>query len=227
MPRPIPTRIFHITAISNLVGVCAAGALRSKNVLQMNDVGVTSIAHQTIQVSRAAKRVTTGLGGTLHDYVPFYFAPRSPMLYAIDGGKVAGCILKQDEIVHVESTVESVVQAKLPYVIYPMNAALAFSTDCFDIIDGLDQINWALFFESPQLAGYCKYFHSDSRSEKYAQRMETRQAEFLVHRSFPLSIVTRIGVANTQRQREVVNILDASGVNLDVEVQRDWYFMGQ
>lgn len=40
------------------------------------------IAHNTIQDRRAQTYVPCLPGGNPHDYVPFYFAPCSPMLYA-------------------------------------------------------------------------------------------------------------------------------------------------
>lgn len=224
MARPVPTRIFHITAIENLAAICNAGELACKNILHGKNVAATSIAHQGIQDRRALKAVTAGLGGNLHDYVPFYYAPRSPMLFAIHRGNVAGCDLKQDEIVHIESSVEGAAKAKLPYVIYPVNAALAYSTECYDTLDGLEKIDWPLFFEEPKLDGFCQYFASKSDPSKYMMRCETRQAEFLVHKSFPLSLVTRIGVVNAQRKAEVASILATSGVHLPLEIRSAWYF---
>ena len=64
-----------------------------------------NIAPAGAQGARAAKRVGLSPGGSVHDYVPFYFAPRSPMLSAIHNGQVAGCGLRQQDIVHLETTV--------------------------------------------------------------------------------------------------------------------------
>ena len=227
MSRPTPTRIFHITPIANLAGICGLGGIRVKNFLAKAGVSFQSIAHTTIQARRATKEVTAGPGGVIHDYVPFYFAPRSPMLSSIHNGKVENCPWKQDDIIHIESTVEGVLEAGRQFVIYPISAAQEYSTDCFDTLNGLDHVNWPLFFEEPLIAGYCKYFHSKAEPERYMLRSETRRAEFLVHEFFPLSAVTRIGVINDSKRDEVQSMLEQIGVKLQVEVQRNWYFLGQ
>jgi ssDNA thymidine ADP-ribosyltransferase, DarT len=227
MPRPIPTRIFHITPIVSLGEICRSGRLICKNDLLVAGAMQVSIAHQSIQNRRAQKIVAVAPGGTVHDYVPFYFAPRSPMLSAILHGRVENCQLGQEDIVHVESSVELVVGSGRQFVIYPIGAAYAIGVDCFNTLDGLDEIDWPLFFEAPRIGDFAKFFMSRLNPPQHAQRMETRQAEFLVHKALSLSYVTRLGVANNAKQREVSAVLDKFGVKLPVDVMTDWYFFNQ
>ena len=85
VPEHIP--LFHFTALKNLSSILQAGGLKSKNRLKKEAVQSVNIAYNHIQERRAKTRVPqTGL--SLHEYVPFMFAPRSPMLYAIINGKV-------------------------------------------------------------------------------------------------------------------------------------------
>ena len=79
MPAPKPTRLFHITAIANLPAILASGALLSKNGGAAAGINYQNIAHSGAQGARAIRAVPEPLGGVVHDYVPFYFAPRSPM----------------------------------------------------------------------------------------------------------------------------------------------------
>jgi len=67
------------------------------------------IAYQHIKDRRARKRVPAGPGGTVADYVPFYFAPRSPMLYAITRGLVPGYDGGQSSVVHLVTSTDAVV----------------------------------------------------------------------------------------------------------------------
>lgn len=225
MTIPNPVRLFHITAIANLQAICAAGALVSKNGGAAAGVAYQNIAHTNIQGRRAAKSAPNPPGGTLHDYVPFYFAPRSPMLSAIHNGKVVGCNLRQEDIVHLETTVQRVTASGEEFVFYDRNATLAFSTPYTDLTK-LDVVAWDILTEAPQLDGFCKYFQNRHQDVRHADRMERRQAEFLVRHRVPLQQFTRIGVVSHAKAAEVKVIL-AAGVLLLVMVQPDWYFLGQ
>ncbi len=55
-----------------------------------------------------------GPSGTLDDHVPFYFAPRSPMLYSIHGGYVEGYVVGQRSVIHLVSSAEAVSAAGVP-----------------------------------------------------------------------------------------------------------------
>ena len=57
--------------------------------------------------------------------------------------------------------------------------------------------------------------------------MERRQAEFLLKHVVHLSAMTRIGVINESKAEIVRNILAETGVNLQVVVKTNWYFLGQ
>lgn len=227
MPAPQPTRLFHITAIANLPDICAAGALVSKNSGASAGIDYQNIAHQGAQGARARRGVPNPPGGLVHDFVPFYFAPRSPMLCAINGGRVAGCALRQQDIIHLETTVDRVVVSGAPFVFYDRNATLAFSTPHTDLARLDDAIAWDLLTEPPALDGYCKYWHNNPNTVRYADRMERRQAEFLVKDRVSLGAFLRIGVIDQDKAEEVRAILAASGISLQVDVMRDWYFLGQ
>jgi hypothetical protein len=163
--------------------------------------------------------------GVIHDYVPFYFAPRSPMLFTINKGNVEGCPRRQQDILHLMTTVEAVVENNLPYVFYDYNATLSIAT-CYNNVKDLNKINWDLIHESPRLDGYCKYWHNVMDNPRYVLRQETRQAEFLVHQSIPLKLMAVVGAYDQQKATEARQILDDAGVELPVEAKPEWYFRG-
>jgi hypothetical protein len=98
MPRPV--RLFHITALDNLTMICQQGELTSKTKGASLGIQYHNIAHTGAQSTRAQKSVINPPGGSVHDFVPFYFAPRSPMLSAIHHGRVTGCHYAQTDIIH-------------------------------------------------------------------------------------------------------------------------------
>lgn len=223
MPAQRPLRIFHITSIPNLQSIVKSKMLYSNGLLQKKKIDHENIAYQGAQGRRATKLVARPPGGVIHDYVPFYFAPRSPMLMAINGGRVDGCGYRQADIAHLASTVEDVIAANLPYVFYDYNATLIYAT-CYSDLRDLDKINWELFHETPRLDGYCKFWLNQPNNPRYIRRMETRQAEFLVHERFPLELVRSIGVYSSAKAEEVEEILDDANIEIPVVVKSAWYF---
>jgi len=139
----------------------------------------------------------------VHDFVPFCFAPRSPMLFAINGGRVAGCPWRQSDIVHFETTVQNGAGLGQPVVFSDRNATLAFSIAYTDLSLLDTAVAWDSLTEAPQLDGYCKFWQSNAGNARCMDRMERPQAEFLVKGSTPLSCMTRLGVFDAARLAQV------------------------
>lgn len=224
---PIPVRLFHITAIENLAAIFEQGALLCKARSQVAGINYQNIAHAGAQGVRASKAVIDPPGGCIHDYVPFYFAPRSPMLMAIHGGKVTGCDYSQEDIVYFELLVRTVVDAKKEFVFYDRNATKDYSQAYTDPHQLKNVVDWDLLTEEPRLDGFCKYFQDRHEPAKYLDRMEKRQAEFLIKDQVPLAWFTRIGVINDEKAAAVREVMARFGVNLPLVVMTDWYFLNQ
>lgn len=223
MPRPV--RIFHITAIDNLPMICQHEALWSK--AKSTGLGITynNIAHKGAQSTRANKEVINPPGGSIHDYVPFYFAPRSPMLSAIHNGRVEGCKYSQTDIIYFELTIEEAYRSGMrEYIFFDRNATIAYSKPSTDLKQLHTLIDWELLTEQPSLDGYCKFFHAVPTNPRYTQRLEKRMAEFLIKEQVPLTWGVRIGVANQTKAQEVNAILRRFALDLPVVVMPAWYF---
>lgn len=87
-------------------------------------------------------------GGVVADYVPFYFAPRSPMLYAIHMGNVAEYNDGIDPLVYIVTSVERLLALGLAVVTTDRNAALATATQAAGV-DGLVNVKPGLTILSP------------------------------------------------------------------------------
>lgn len=55
-------------------------------------------------------------------------------------------------------------------------------------------------------------------------RKRRRQAEFLVHQRFPVTLIHAIGVMDQHRKSETEALLAGLGLAIPVSVQRGWYY---
>jgi hypothetical protein len=173
---------------------------------------------------RAAKQVALPPHGSLHDYVPFYFAPRSPMLGA-NHTKTIPNARPQEEILHLVTTAQSIANADIPFVFYDHHAVKEYSAP-YNNLNDLCKIDWELFFEPPLLGGYSKIWNSTSmgKNPKWVKRMEVRMAEFLVHERLPWNLIKGIATINEEKAKEVEEILKHHQIDTQVKAKRDWYY---
>ena len=202
------TAIYHITHVNNLQRIFAEGGLRcDRDAQKLKSV---NIGHRHIKERRMNRRVPVGPGGTVGDYVPFYFAPRSPMLYAIQGGMVEGYAEGQKPVIYLRSTIEAVTEAGLRWVFTEGHADMLF-TDFFDDLKDLDKVDWALM--------QARYWH-DTNDDP--DRKRRRQAEFLVHEFFPWELVSYIGVYDRSIAEQAGGIIKGGGPEVGIEL--GWYY---
>jgi ssDNA thymidine ADP-ribosyltransferase, DarT len=180
--------------------------------MRQANVSHRPIAFMSIQERRARTTVPCGPGGNLHDYVPFYFAPRSPMLYTIHRGNVAGCEEGQNRIVHLVSTVQAMYAANRPCVFTDGHAIMALSR-FFQDPDDLKSIDWKLmqsraWFDTPE----------DN------DRKRRRPAEFLVHQAVPWDLVLEVGIIDRAVKVRVEQLLAGTAHRPAVRVRSGWYF---
>lgn len=222
MPQtPEQILLFHFTAISNLDSIFRCGCLKSYNILAQEGQLYTNIAYASVQEKRHLKLVPN-TNTNLHDYVPFMFAPRSPMLYTLINGNVEEAQEnKQENIIYFVTDFNTV--SDLDYVFTDYHAILEYAGYYTNPQD-FDKIQWPLFFEPPLLDGYCRYFHSVLENPKYVKRKEAREAEFLIKNKINLEKILYIAVFNEETQRLVEQKLRFSGLNISVQIKRDWYF---
>jgi len=209
---PSPTMVYHITHLRNLPSILAAGGLLACGTLRKAGLGYTDIAHQHIQDRRSSKLVPCGPGGVLHDYVPFYFAPRSPMLFAIHRNNVVGYDDGQEPVVHLVSAAQHIEKLGLRFVFSDGHGTM-FYTDFFDSLDALDRVDWPVMRAT---------FWADTYDDN--DRKRRRQAEFLVHQIMPWSGVLSIGVMSATVRTQVQAMLAGATHRPAVIIRRDWYY---
>ena len=208
------TDIYHITHVTNLAEILQRGGLLCDRLCNDGNVQTQQIGYAHIKQRRMARAVPIAPQGTLGDYVPFYFAPRSPMLYTIERRNTPGFQEGQQRIVHLVSSIETVQAAQPPvrWLFTDGHADMAYSS-FFSSTDDLDKIDWPLM---------AARFWNDTSAD--GDRKRRRQAEFLVHQFFPWELVERIGVINTDVAQETEQALEGATHRPEVRVERTWYY---
>ncbi|MFB9759125.1 type II toxin-antitoxin system toxin DNA ADP-ribosyl transferase DarT [Ectobacillus funiculus] len=206
------TVIFHITHINNLDNILKSNGLHCITTIKSQNTIYKNIAHSGIQDVRASTGVPVPPYGGLHDYVPFYFAPRSPMLYTINQGNVAGYSDGQDPIVYLVTTVEKIAKDSLPYCFTDGHGIMFFTSFYKDLKD-LSEIDWKIMKEM---------YWADTLEDN--DRKRRRQAEFLVHNFLPITSINWICTMNSTRKLEVEQLLQNYNINIPVHVKRNWYY---
>jgi hypothetical protein len=166
----------------------------------------------SIKQRRLALHLTSHPSLRVGDCVPFYFCPRSVMLYLIYQANHPDLAYRggQQPIVHFEADLHSVVawanQKKRRWAFTLSNAGSNFFEDRSDLAQ-LDEVDWNAVGAS------------DWRNCK-----DGKQAEFLLELSFPWHLVERIGVHSLPAYRKVVDALPANGHRPAVERRPEWYY---
>lgn len=212
------TRIFHMTAIDNLPKIFASGGLLATNMLSRNNVDYTNVAYEDIQDVR--HRITLPNGNNLHDYVPFHFAPRSPMLFAIADGIIANCTTKQEDMIYFVSYAENFVNDEFVFCDHhPIMQPVEWYSD----LSQLDQMDWDLFFEPPCLDGYAKFWQDRLDNPKWANRKSKRQAEFLIYQKVNLTNIVGFAVMNEEIKQKLASLCEKLDIELPIYIKREWY----
>ena len=210
--QPESVLLYHITHLDNLPNILREGCLHCHRQMHGTGLHPVDIAYPGIQDRRATTQVPCGPGGVLHDYVPFYFAPRSPMLYAIHKNQVAGYSGGQTPIIHLVSSVARIQATGCQFVFTDGHATMSFSRFFTEIAD-LDQIDWTTMQSVD--------WHDTAEDP---DRKRRRQAEFLVYNTVSWQAMLGIGVFDANIEARTNAALAAYGVTSPVRVRRQWYY---
>lgn len=173
----------------------------------------TEIGNRGIKERRVRRPVPIPPGGVVADYVPFYFAPRSPMLYGIAKGSVPTYAGGQDDIIYCVTSLEIVLRVGCQVVVTDRNAVLDYAQFSAELgaLDGL--VDWDLMKE-PMWAN----------TEADPDRRERRMAEMLVHLEVPVTCLLGIVTRTTPALGTVRATLAAHDLDLPSDVRPHWYF---
>jgi len=215
LTTPVPDRpkIYHIVHVDRLRSIIEDGRLWCDAEAMRRSSSGTAIGINGIK-ERRLKELTLASHPGLHigDCVPFYFCPRSVMLYVIYRANHQDLLYRggQGPIVHLEADLaETVTWANTlgrRWAFTLSNAGSRYFEDRCDL-ECLGEIDW----EAVQ-------------ADDWQGRQEGKQAEFLIEREFPWELVSRIGVLSHQLHDRVISALQGASHKPLVVVKPEWYY---
>lgn len=214
MTAPANPRIYHITHVDNLADIIAGGGLDSDAVMTGRGGPKAAIGMNSIKERRLKMPVDCEAGTFVGEYVPFYFCPRSIMLFLMYKGNHPDLAYRggQEPILHLEADLsETVAWAQTAGVrwAFSLSNAGASYTEFRNKLAELDQINWNAVAST------------DFRD---AAVKEGKQAEFLLYGHFPWKLVRRIGARSPAMRDQAAALVTGAAHKPGVDVRRNWYY---
>ncbi|MCT7636402.1 type II toxin-antitoxin system toxin DNA ADP-ribosyl transferase DarT [Aliarcobacter butzleri] len=211
--QPQNPKIYHIVHIDKLQSIINSGGLLSDNEVIRLGLGGTTIGMNSIKQRRLTElRLSTYPDLFVGQCVPFYFCPRSVMLYMMHMGNSTDITYQggQDGIIHLEADLMGSIawantNAKR-WVFTSSNAGSRYFED-FNDLAYLNKIDWSVV-----------------SSSQWSYARDKKQAEFLCENNFSWNLVERIGVSNQTTYQQVLNIINNLNYKPLVEVKSDWYY---
>ncbi len=211
MPVPARPKIYHICHVDRLPSIVVGGLLSDAEVQRLAPLG-TVIGMSNIKQRRLTELTLDSHPGLyVGQCAPFYFCPRSVMLYLIHkrnpelaykGG--------QEPIVHLEADLfDAVTWAQANgrrWAFTLSNAGSYYFEDRADLAQ-LGEIDWTAV-----------------ASTQWPAVKERKQAEFLMEHSFPWHLIERIGVYSAAINAQVAHALPVGGHRPPVAVLPAWYY---
>lgn len=202
--------IFRITHISNVPWILENGLhCRSSDI---GDPEFTRIGDASLIDKRRFFPVPIPPGGMLSDYIPFYFTPKSIMLYNIVTGYRDTPRIPREEIATIVSRLRDVRQAGID-AIFTDQHAVSRTAQYHSDLDELNNIDWQILRNSD--------FQRDPDDPGKTLRYH---AEALVRGVLPCEQIAGIACRRENEKRTLEGFGRATGMNPNIVVRPDWFF---
>lgn len=211
MPTPRNISLYHIVHLDRLPSIIRSGEIWSDAQVRGRRPPGTAIGMSSIKERRLTTRLTSHPDLAVGDCVPFYFCPRSVMLYVIHKANHPELAFRggQDEILHLELNVNETVswaeEHGRRWAFTLSNAGSSYFEDRADLAR-LTEVDWEAV-----------------RATNWRDRREGKQAEFLVERSVAWTLVRRVGCTEGARP-EAAAAVEAGSHRPPVVARPDWYY---
>jgi hypothetical protein len=203
--------LFRIVHVANLPWLLANGLHCARGAAV--DPNFVAIGNPDLIGKRTHRRVPLPPGGTLADYVPFYFTPKSPMLLNIKTGYSGIVRRTNQEIAILVASCQSMNDSGVSMLFTDRHAYTATAAWSSDRADLATIIDWDILRR-----------HDFARTDGYPDKMERYQAEALAHRFVPPNALLGIGCVSEAVRVSIAASVQSAGRALHVVVRPGWYF---
>lgn len=214
MPNHTPEepKIYHIVHVDRLASIIAGGLWCDAEVVRRAQPG-TTIGMNAIKQRRLTELTLASHPGLfVGQCVPFYFCPRSIMLYLIYQRNHPDLEYRggQGPIIHLESDLMQTIrwaEAQGQRWAFTLgNAGSRYFEDRSDL-NQLGEIDW-----------------NAVNARDWRGCKEGKQAEFLIEHQFPWALISRIGALSRTTYDQVLTVLQGAAHTPVVEIRPEWYY---
>jgi hypothetical protein len=203
--------LFRITHLANLPWVLRNGLHCANSAV--TDPSFVAIGNPDLISKRAFRRVPVSPGGTLSDYVPFYYTPKSPMLLNIKTGYNGIAWRANGEIVILVSSCQAMAENGVSMLFTDRHAYTATAAWSGNPADLAGMIDWDILRR-----------HDFARDDGYPDKKERYQAEALAYRHVPPQALLGIACSQDTVASTLERSIRAAGLDLKVFVRPGWFF---
>lgn len=210
--NPNNIKIYHIVHIDKLSSILDSEALFSDSEVIARKLAGTTIGMTRIKERRLGTSLSSHPDLKVGECVPFYFCPRSPMLYMFDKNNHVDIQYHdgQEPVIHLVIDMRKAIQwanqNKLRWAFTDSNAGSSYFNDYCNV-DDIDKLDWNAI-----------------NTTYWSGVQDKKMAEFLIENAVHWSLVEEIGVYSFEYYDKVKRILAPEGNNPPVVIKKHWYY---
>lgn len=206
---PEKALIFRIVHRDNVPWIFANGMHCRNSPIQ--DHNYRAIGNPELIDRRQLRVVPIPPGGTLSNYIPFYFTPYTPMMLNIKTGYGGIAKVPNKDVVIFVTSLPKLTELHRPYVFTDRHACL-INAEFFDDPINLNAIDWQILQR--------RDFRRDPEDPA---KMERYQAEALVYDHVPVTAFLGLACYTIEVNNWLESICNSEDHNFRIITKPEWY----
>lgn len=207
--KPEKALIFRTTHIDNLKWIIENGVHSSNSPHQAPNF--IPIGNPELIQKRRNRIVPVPPGGTLADYVPFYFTPFTPMILNVHTGKSVQQY-PNDKLVILVTNLYELNKNNIKFLFTDRHAYLE-GAKYFSTLDKIPLLPWSLW----QQRDFRKDPENPEKTDRY-------QAEALIYKHLPIEYIQGIVCYTNEIELLIKELVELKTLSVKVVVDPNWYF---